>query len=107
TATICSTLKRFLFTANLPLLQGSRLCRNSPSLCVRNWGADHNVQFLPQGADRIKEATDKHINRPIAILLDGAVVMAPTVRTSITDSAIISGNFTQGEAQRIADGISR
>jgi preprotein translocase subunit SecD len=42
----------------------------------------------------------------MAVLIDGAVVMAPVVRSPITDSAVITGNFTQAEAERIADGIA-
>jgi preprotein translocase subunit SecD len=43
----------------------------------------------------------------MAILLDGKVVMTPVVRSPITDSAMITGNFTRAEAERIADGIGK
>lgn len=66
-----------------------------------------SVQFLPAGAERMRRATAAHVGRPMAILIDGAVVMAPVVRSPISDSAVISGNFTQVEAQRIVDGIGR
>jgi preprotein translocase subunit SecD len=66
-----------------------------------------SVQFLPAGAERMKQATATHVGRPMAILIDGAVVMAPVVRSPITgDSAVITGKFTQAEAERIADGIA-
>jgi RNA polymerase sigma factor (sigma-70 family) len=44
----------------------------------------------------------------IAALLgiDGAVVMAPVVRSPIGDSAMITGNFTRAEAERIAGGMT-
>jgi len=66
-----------------------------------------SVQFLPAGAERMRQATATHVGRPMAILIDGAVVMAPVVRSPISDSAVISGNFTQAEAERIADGIGK
>jgi hypothetical protein len=66
-----------------------------------------SVQFLPAGAERIRQATAAHVGRPMAILIDGVVVMAPVVRSPIGDSAVISGNFTQAEAERIVDGIGR
>lgn len=66
-----------------------------------------SVQFLPSGAERMRQATASHVGRPMAILIDGVVVMAPVVRSPIDDSAVISGNFTQTEAERIADGIAR
>jgi hypothetical protein len=72
-------------------------------------GADRfgvSVQFLPSGAERMKQATATHVGRPMAILIDGSVVMAPVVRSPISDSAVITGHFTQAEAERIADGIA-
>jgi hypothetical protein len=65
-----------------------------------------SVQLLQGGAERMKQATATHVGRPMAVLIDGAVVMAPVVRSPITDSAVITGNFTQAEAERIADGIA-
>ena len=53
----------------------------------------------------MRQATAEHIGRPVAILIDGTVVMAPIVRSPIGDSAVISGQFTREEAERIAAGI--
>jgi preprotein translocase subunit SecD len=39
------------------------------------------------------------------MLIDGEVVAAPTLKSPIGDAAVISGDFTQSEAQRIADGM--
>lgn len=65
------------------------------------------VQFLPGGADRMRRATAAHTGRPVVIMLDGVVVMAPTLRSPIGDAAVISGPFTKAEAERIAAGIER
>jgi hypothetical protein len=65
------------------------------------------VQLLPAGAERMRRATAAHVNRPVAILIDGRVAMAPVVRSPIGDSAVISGSYTRAEAERIAEGISR
>jgi len=66
---------------------------------------DVAVQLLPSGADRMRQATAMHVGRPVAILIDGRVVMAPVVRSPIGDSAVITGNFTRADAERIADGM--
>lgn len=66
-----------------------------------------SVRFLPTGAERMKQATTRHLGRPMAVLIDDAVVMAPVLRSPIADSAVISGHFTQAQAERIADGIAR
>lgn len=63
------------------------------------------VQLLPSGAERMRQATATHVGRPVAILIDGSVVMAPVVRSPIGDSALISGRYTRAEAEIIADGM--
>lgn len=79
------------------------------SWVVRNGPAEFGVavQFLPSGADRMRQATKTHVGRPVAILVDGSVAMAPVVRGPISESAVISGRYTQAEAERIAHGINR
>jgi preprotein translocase subunit SecD len=64
-----------------------------------------SLTFKPEGAQKIGQATRDHIGRPLAILIDGAVVMAPIVRSPIGDSALITGRYTQAEATRIVDGV--
>lgn len=65
-----------------------------------------SVQFLQEGAERMKQATATHVGRPMAVLIDGVIVMAPIVQSAISDSAVITGNFTHAEAERIANGIA-
>jgi preprotein translocase subunit SecD len=65
-----------------------------------------SVHFLEAGAQRMRQATANHLGRPVALLIDGRVVTAPIVRSAIGDSAVISGNYTRGEAERIVDGIA-
>jgi preprotein translocase subunit SecD len=63
------------------------------------------LTFNDAGASRITIATGGHVGRPLAILIDGEVVMAPVLRSPITTSAVISGDFTRAEAERIVAGI--
>lgn len=65
------------------------------------------VQLLPSAAERLRQVTSAHIGRPVAILLEGRVAMAPTVRSPIGESAVITGELTEAEARRIAEGVSR
>ena len=64
------------------------------------------VHFTPEGARKMGAATQNHIDRPVAILVDGEVVMAPTVRSAIGDSAEINGNYTREQADRIVNGLN-
>lgn len=63
------------------------------------------VTFTPEGAAKMSRATRDHIGRPLAILIDGMVTMAPVLRSPISASALITGQFTRGEAERIVEGI--
>ncbi len=63
------------------------------------------VDLLPSGAERMRHATSAHAGRPVAILVDGSVVLAPIVRSAISDSAVISGSYTKRQAERIARGV--
>jgi hypothetical protein len=63
------------------------------------------VEFNSSGAEKMRVATANHIGRPVAMLLDGQVVMTPVVRSPIGASAIITGDFTRAQAERIVNGI--
>jgi preprotein translocase subunit SecD len=64
-----------------------------------------SVTFSAGGAAKMRRATTAHIGRPIAILLDGEVIAAPTVRSAISDAGVLQGRYTRAEAERIATGI--
>jgi hypothetical protein len=64
------------------------------------------VEFNAAGAQKMRDATARHIGRPLAIIIDGEVVTAPVLRAPISTSAVISGDYTQAEAERIVNGIS-
>ncbi len=63
-----------------------------------------NVQFdlVPSAADKFGEYTSSHIGTPMAIVLDGNVMSAPTIRARITDSGVIEGNYSVEEAEDLA-----
>ena len=64
------------------------------------------VEFNARGAERMQRATAGHIGGPVAILIDGQVISAPILRARISTSAVISGDFTKAEAERIANGMT-
>lgn len=60
------------------------------------------IEFSPDGSKKFAEVTSKNIGRPLAIFLDNALVMNPTINSAITDGkGIISGNFTVDEAKKL------
>lgn len=61
-----------------------------------------HVNFTDDGTKRFAEATRAHVGKRLAILIDGKILSAPTVREPITNgSAQISG-FGKEEAEKIA-----
>jgi preprotein translocase subunit SecD len=63
------------------------------------------VIFSEEAAARMLRATEQHLGRPLAILLDGELVAAPVVRSPISDSAVITGRYSRADAERIAAGV--
>lgn len=63
------------------------------------------IQLLPDGATKMRQATTGHLGKPVALMLDGDVVVAPTLRSVVSDTASITGDYTRAEAERIAAGV--
>ncbi len=61
------------------------------------------LQFDDEGTKLFADLTQANLGKPIAIILDGQIISAPTVQSAITDGeAIISGKFTAEEAKQLA-----
>lgn len=63
------------------------------------------LQLSPAGGERLRVATRDHVGRPVALVLDGLVLMAPTVRSEIADVGLLTGDFDRVAADRIARGL--
>jgi preprotein translocase subunit SecD len=74
-----------------------------PGASPSQFGID--VQLNSAGAEKMRQATMGHLGKPVAILIDGSIVIAPTVKSAIGTAAVISGDYTQADAQRIAAGM--
>ncbi|MFZ5590780.1 MAG: protein translocase subunit SecD [Bacillota bacterium] len=62
-----------------------------------------DLEFTPAGAKKFADATTANVNKQIAILLDGQVLQAPTVREPILNGrARITGYRSLDEAHTIA-----
>jgi preprotein translocase subunit SecD len=62
-----------------------------------------NVNFTGSGQAKFTRLTEQTVGKQVAIVLDGVVQSAPTINERIPGSAQISGNFTQSEAQDLAN----
>ena len=62
-----------------------------------------SIQFDGDGTKIFAELTQKNLQKPIAIELDGEIISAPTVQTEITNGqAVITGKFSVDEAKKLS-----
>lgn len=65
------------------------------------------ILFTEEGALKQARLTRSHVGRFVAVMLDGRVAMAARIVDEITGSrAMIVGNFSEEEAESIAEGLS-
>ena len=63
------------------------------------------LTFTPEGAEKMRMATETHVGEHLELLVDGDVVMAPLIRGVISTSATLSGNYSQAQATRLIEGL--
>jgi hypothetical protein len=88
-----------IVVTNTDIASSRVIAGESPS----QFGID--VQLNSAGAEKMQRATMSHLGKPVAILIDGNVVIAPTIKSAIGAAAVITGDYTQADAQRIAAGM--
>jgi preprotein translocase subunit SecD len=82
-------------------IEGSSLI-NSNAI-INNAEAGVSFELDGVGARRFAEITKANVGKPFAIVLDGKVLSAPTIRDTIAGgSGIISGSFTLEEAKELS-----
>lgn len=65
------------------------------------------LSFNKEGVKLFSEITSRNVGKPVAIVIDGILISAPTVQQPITDgNAVITGNFTINEAKKLAIAIN-
>lgn len=63
------------------------------------------VVFTEEAAESLREFSAKNLNRRIAIMVHGEVLSMPVLRGEIGDSAIIDGDFSVEDAERLVRSI--
>jgi preprotein translocase subunit SecD len=91
-------------------LHASALATNADvtSASVIDMGGQYGVgvSFGDAASARIREGTATHLGKPVAIILDGRVIAAPTLRAPIGNNAVISGSFSAEAAAALAARLS-
>jgi len=56
---------------------------------------------------RFAQLTRGNLNNRLAVLVDGKVLCAPILKSALSRDAIISGNFTRQEAEKLAEALNK
>ena len=67
--------------------------------------AQINVFFTPEGSNKLAEIAKTHMNKQIAILLDGKVVSCPWIKGQTIGRLAINAFYTRGKAESVAKGL--
>jgi hypothetical protein len=63
------------------------------------------LTFTDDGSEKMRRATEAHLGEQLELLVDGDVVVAPTIRAAISSSAMLTGDYTFEQASRIVEGL--
>ncbi len=86
-----------------PVVTGDMVQSASAGVNTDGGGFQINFSFDGRGARRFGDYTRDHIGELFAIVLDGEIISAPSIRSPITGgSGRITGSFSAEEAQRVA-----
>lgn len=79
---------------------------SSAKVIESSFGNSIEITFTEEGAKTFSDLTAQNIGKPLAIVIDGKVILAPVIRARIEGGkASISGNYSKIEAHAIAAGI--
>lgn len=64
------------------------------------------ITFTKEGAKKMAKLSEEHKGKPLAILIDGKVIIAPQVTAKLSDKVWITGNFTKEEVEKLVKSIN-
>ena len=65
-----------------------------------------HLTFTPEGGKKLKQVTTANQGKRLAIVVDGATISAPRIVSAIAKQAMITGNFSGEEVERIVGAIN-
>lgn len=64
------------------------------------------IIFTKEGAKKMARLSEHHKDKPLAILVDEKVISAPVVKAKFSERALITGNFTKEEVDKLVKDIN-
>lgn len=65
-----------------------------------------SLHFTPAGSKKLKQATAANLGERLAIVVHGTTISAPKIISVIATDAMVTGQFSQEEAEKIAEAIN-
>ena len=88
-------------------MSGKQLQRSEVVSDSQTGAAQVSLQFNSEGKDLFAAITERNVNKPVAIFLDGEPISIPNVNEPIRDGrAVISGSFTLQEAKLLSQRLN-
>ena len=94
-------IKEYFLVKDTPIITGAML-RDARTTVDQAGKPAVNFELTDEGAQIFGEATAKMIGKRLAIVLDNKVISAPVIRSRISKSGQITGDFTPEEAADLA-----
>jgi preprotein translocase subunit SecD len=92
----------FYLVERVPVITGRDLKNARQAIDFETNTPNVSFSLKPEGANKFRRATQANVGRQLAIILDGRVMSAPVIQSTIYDQGQITGQFTLEEAQDLA-----
>jgi hypothetical protein len=70
-------------------------------------GCQVGIRLTTSGTRKLADLTRDHVGERLAVMMDGKVVMSPTIRSEISDGLVaLTGDFSDSRCEEIGRGLS-
>ncbi len=97
--------KKTIFVKNRAEMSGKSVKSATPVLFPGHLDYQIEVNLTSEGADQMKKLSSENEGRPMAIVLDGEVLSAPTINSVLGDRFTITGKFDRKGAVDLASAM--
>jgi preprotein translocase subunit SecD len=101
----CSEDKTQKYLLDPSILEGTQIASATATADPNGAGYVVNLDFKSDGSKIWGDFTAANIGKQSAFVLDGEVVSAPTIQAALYGQTMVSGNFSQEEAQNLASAL--
>ncbi|MES2707610.1 MAG: protein translocase subunit SecD [Verrucomicrobiota bacterium] len=98
-------IEQTIYVKNRAEMSGKSVKSAFPTLQPGHLNYEIMVTLTSEGADQMKKLSTENEGHPMAIVLDGVVLSAPTINSVLGDRFSISGNFDQKGAADLASAM--